>query len=235
MSTLLAQRCMVHFWDMKNPWILIGVIAIVLFGGAFWYSSTINERNNEGVEIVDHIKGNPEAQVVLVEYSDLQCPACAAFAPVVEQVVESYGDQVRFEYKHYPLPIHSYAVQAAVAAEAAGQQGKFFPYHDLLFENQTEWSNSPTPVANFRMYAEELGLDMDQFGKHLNSTILRDGVQAQVSEGRSLGVTGTPTFYLNGEQMVIQTYEDFINQVAAAVNPDQADTPAGGETVEFGI
>lgn len=220
---------------MKNPWILIGVIAIVLFGGAFWYSNTINERNNEGVEIIDQVKGNSDASAVLVEYSDLQCPACAAFAPVVDQLVEAYGDQLRFEYKHYPLPIHPYAVQAAVAAEAAGQQGQFFPYHDLLFENQAEWSNSPTPAANFRAYAEELGLDMDQFGRQLNSTVLRDRVQDQVSEGRSLGITGTPTFYLNGERMVIQTYEDFINQVAAAVNPEAANAVPSDDTVEFGI
>ena len=120
---------------MKNPWVIIGLITVVLFGGAIWYSSYVNEQNNEGVEIMTHVKGNPNADVVLVEYSDLQCPACAAYHPVVKEVVEQYSDEIRFEYKHFPLPMHPYAIQAAVAAEAAGQQGMFFEFHDLLFEN----------------------------------------------------------------------------------------------------
>lgn len=219
---------------MKNPWVVIGLIAVILFGGAFWYSNTINERNNEGIVIGENIKGNPDAAVTLVEYSDLQCPACAAFVPVLEEVLAEYGDQLRFEYKHYPLPIHPYAVQAAVAAEAAGQQGQFFAYHDLLFENQSEWASAPAPTANFRAYAEQLGLDMDQFNRQMNATLLRDHVQSQVSEGRELGITGTPTFFLNGERMVIQTFDDFVNQIAEAINPDAVETN-NGTSVEFGI
>lgn len=226
---------------MKNPWVIIAIIAIFLFGGAFWYSNTSNEKNNEGVVLQDQIKGNAEATVTLVEYSDFQCPACAAFQPVVEQVLSTYGDQVRFEYKHFPLPIHPYALQAGVAAEAAGQQDKFFEFHDLLFANQTAWANSPTPNVLFMQYAEELDLDVDMFRRHMNSSILKERVRSQTQEGRDLSVTGTPTFFLNGEKMQIATYEDFVVQVSEAIDPTisfgdgETTVPEDTTPVTFGL
>lgn len=214
---------------MKNPWIIIGIIALVLFGGAFWYASISAEQNNEGVEIISHTKGNPEAVITLTEYSDLQCPACAAFLPAVNQAIELYGDSIKFEYKHFPLPIHPHAIDAAMAAEAAGQQGKFFEYHDVLFANQQNWSTAGAPRALFLGYAEELGLDMDLFRRHLNASVLRDEVNSQFAEGRALGITGTPTFFLNGERMQIETYQDFIEQIGVAVDPSSADADTDGE------
>lgn len=232
---------------MKNPWIIIGVLTAVLFGGAIWYSSVAGEKNNEGVVVQENVKGNPEATVVLTEYSDLQCPACQSFLPAIEQVMELYGEDIRFEYKHFPLPIHPFAQQAAVAAEAAGVQGKFFEYHDALFANQQTWSASPAPAALFIQYAEELELDMPQFRRHMRSSVLQDKVRAEMAEGRALEVTGTPSFFLNGEKMEIATFQDFIEQVGAAVNPEAAaDTinPVGddsvvgeesGEAIRFGL
>ncbi len=202
---------------MKNPWIITGLLAVVLFGGAIWYSNYVNSQNNVGVEEVSHVLGNPDAEVTLVEYSDLQCPACASFQPVVDEVVEVYGDRIRFEYRHFPLPIHPYANDAALAAEAAAQQGEFFAYANLLFSNQSQWSNSSNPQGFFESYAEELNLDIDEFKRHQDSSILKDKVRSDTNEGRELGVNATPTFFLNGEKMNIETYEDFIMQVAAAV------------------
>jgi protein-disulfide isomerase len=223
---------------MKNPWVIIGIITVLLFGGAIWYSGVSTEKNNEGVVINDNLKGNQEASVVLVEYSDFQCPACASFQPVLKQIMDTYGDRIRFEYKHFPLPIHNYAQQAAMAAEAAGQQGKFFEYHDALFENQQTWSSSATPNVLFMQYATELGLDTDKFRQHMNATLLRDKIQADMREGRELGINGTPTFFLNGQRMQIETFEDFITQVAAAVDPNAVPVGAsagGGEGVRFGL
>jgi len=222
---------------MKNPWVIIGTIAVVLFGSAFWYASISAEKNNEGVEILSHVKGNPEAGVVLVEYSDLQCPACEAFRPIINDVIATYGEEVRFEYKHFPLPIHQYAVQAAAAAEAAGQQGKFFEYHDALFDNQQTWARSASPKILFLQYADELELDMDTFRRHNNASLLRDKVEDDFAEGRELGVSGTPTFFLNGERMVFTTYQEFIDQVGVAVDPSTA-TEVGIEVepeVKFGL
>ena len=229
---------------MKNPWIIIGVLTIVLFGGAIWFSSVAGEKNNEGVVVQENVKGNPEAAVTLTEYSDLQCPACASFIPAIEQVMAEYGDDIRFEYKHFPLPIHPFAQQAAVAAEAAGQQGKFFEYHDALFENQQTWSSSPTPSLLFVQYAEELDLDISQFKRQMKSSVLQDKVRAEMTEGRELNVTGTPSFFLNGEKMEIETFQDFVQQIAVAVDPKAATNPengeavvgeGSGETVRFGL
>ena len=133
-----------------------------------------------------------------------------------------YGDSLRFEYKHFPLPIHNFAQQAAVAAEAASQQGMFFEFHDALFENQQEWSGSATPQVFFAQYAEELGLDVEKFKMHQNSSVLRDAVRTDLNEARELGLTGTPTFFLNGERMQFETFEDFIRQIATAIDPSRA-------------
>lgn len=218
---------------MKNPWIIIGVIAVLLIGGAIWYSGQANERYNEGVEVKAHIKGNPDAAVKLVEYSDFQCPACAQFQPVIAEILAEYGDQMSFEYRHFPLTqIHRLAEPAARAAEAAGQQGKFFEFHDLLFVNQGTWSNSTNPAQFFVQYATELGLDVEQFTRQQRSSILRNHVQSQFNEAREQGFTGTPSFLLNGERMTFSTFDEFKAQIVAAINPNVTINPeAGMETV----
>jgi protein-disulfide isomerase len=227
---------------MKNPWIIIGIITVMLFGGAIWYSGVSAEKSNEGVVIQQNIKGNSEAEVTLVKYSDFQCPACAAFAPVVEQIVADHGDRLSFEYKNFPLPIHNHAQAAAVAAEAAGQQGQFFAMHDLIFANQAEWSQAAVPGVFFAQYAEEIGLDMDEFTRHQKSSVLRDKVRDEFAEGRELGVTGTPTFFLNGQRMSFSTYAEFVDQVLSAIDPALVESASvGGEgadqepEVRFGI
>ena len=206
---------------MKKPWVIIGAVVVVLFGAAVWYSGASSEQNNVGVEITPHVKGNPDAVVSLVEYSDLQCPACATFQEPIAEILESFGDRLRFEYKHFPLParIHPYAMQASMAAEAAGQQGKFFEYQDLLFANQREWAAAAIPSTYFVKYASDLGLDLDRFKAHLKSSVLRDRIEAELAEGGELGITGTPTFVLNCEKMEFGSYQEFILNVATAVDP----------------
>lgn len=232
---------------MKNPWVIIGVITVVLFGGAIWYSSVAAERNNEGVTVPEvHVKGNPEAEVVLEEFSDLQCPACASFQPALTEVMNQYGDQLRLEYKHFPLPTHQHAIDAALAAEAAGQQGKFFEYHDLLFANQQSWAQAAAPTALFMQYAEELSLDIPTFRRHMNSSLLQEKVLADRAEAQQRNVRATPTFFLNGEQMQIETFEDFVTQIALAVGDESvvatgtsatssADDTSAEPSVRFGL
>lgn len=173
---------------------------VVLIGGSVWYSSTVGAKNNEGITFTSHVKGGENAAVTLVEYSDFQCPACGSFQPILKEVMAEFGDQVKLEYKHFPLPIHKMAQPAARAAEAAGQQGAFFEFHDLLFKNQTVWSTSPNPMVYFTEYATELNLDLDLFKKHYNASAISDKISEQVAEGRALSITGTPTFFLNGEK-----------------------------------
>jgi protein-disulfide isomerase len=232
---------------MKNPWVIVGVITVALFAAAFYFAGNATERNNEGIEAITHVKGNADAVVVLEEFSDFQCPACRAAHPVISGLLEEYSDQIRFEYKHFPIErAHPYAVQAATAAEAAGQQDKFYEFHDLLFENQQTWSQSPTPNVFFAQYATELELDMALFRRHSNASVLRDKVRAEMAEGRERGVTGTPTLFLNGQQMRYGTYEEFLGQVIAALDPsavpvveqDPDEAVVGetqGEAIRFGI
>lgn len=231
---------------MKNPWFIFGGIIALLFVGAFYIAGTAGDANNEGVQELTHVKGNPDAEVVLVEYSDFQCPACRAMFPIVSSVMETYGESVRFEYRHFPIErAHPYAVQAAAAAEAAGQQNKFFEFHDLLFDNQNEWSSSPTPNAFFAQYAKQLELDMDLYNRHANASLLREKVRTQQQQGLADGVTGTPTMFLNGQRMEYSTYDEFVAQLAAAVDPsatpasqspdEEVVGEAGGEPVRFGI
>lgn len=220
--------------NLKNPWVIIGLLAVVLFGGSIWYSGQVSEKNNEGVTITTHIKGNSEATVKLVEYSDFQCPACASFQPAIEQIMNEFGDKLSFEYKHFPLPIHPFADEAARAAEAAGVQGKFFEFHDELFANQAEWSTAASPAAFFNEYAKNLELDVDQFKRHYNAGLIKAKVKAEFDEARGKGITATPTFYLNDVKMEIKTFEDFYNQIAAAVGATTTSAEATPQ-VEFGI
>tara|TARA_B100002051_G_C16742907_1_gene645474 strand:+ start:3891 stop:4577 length:687 start_codon:yes stop_codon:yes gene_type:complete len=204
---------------MKNPWVIIGIVTIVLFGGAFLISSNSAKQANEGVVVQDQVKGNKEASVELVKYSDLQCPSCAQAAMVVDDILERHGDSIKFEYRHFPF-LSNASAQAALAAEAAGQQGKFYEMHDMIFQNQAEWSGGAAANTFFAKYAEEIGLDMDQYRRHLGSSVLRDRIQSQFNGGREIGVTGTPTFFLNGERLVYETYEQFEAQIVAAISGD---------------
>lgn len=202
----------------KHFWKIVALVAIVLLGASIIYSKQSAEKANEGVTAETHIKGNADASVVLVEYSDFQCPACAQFYPYVKEIMEEHQDNLRFEYRHFPLVnIHPHAVPAAQAAEAAGQQDKFWEMHDKLFENQNTWSRGGNPSAYFIQYAEELNLDMDAFRRHLDSSVLTDAINEDFEEARERGFTGTPTFTLNGEEMDFATFDEFQSQIEAAI------------------
>ena len=204
---------------MKNfTWKTFAVIAVILIGASIVYSNYASNKANEGVVIEPHIKGNADAEVVLAEYSDFQCPACGQFYPVVKEVMDMYGDRISFEYKHFPLiSIHPFAVPAAKAAEAAGQQGKFFEMHDTLFENQAVWSRAGNPQSYFEQYAEDIGLDVALFKRHIGASVIDERIEDDFKEARELGLTGTPSFFLNGERMQYETFEDFVIAVEQAL------------------
>lgn len=228
---------------MKNPWVIVLLVAIILIGGSVWYSKGVTKENNVGITFSPHVKGNADAVVTLTEYSDLQCPACASFQPILAEVMNEFGDDLKLEYKHFPLPIHPFAEPAARAAEAAGQQDAFFAFHDKLFQEQAIWSRTANPTVSFVKYAEELGLDVDMFKRHMNASLIRDKVRAEGKEAREKGLTGTPSFFLNGERMSFESFEDFKKQIALKLNPqvnftvsDEAGTgEVEGPAVQFGI
>lgn len=221
----------------KHIWKIIFASAVILMAGSFLYANYASNKANEGVTLSSHVKGNADASVTLTEYSDFQCPACAQFYPLVQDLLKQYGDRIAFEYKHFPLiSIHPYAVPAAKAAEAAGVQGKFFEMHDMLFENQNAWAKSATPQVFFAQYAEELGLDVVLFKQHMRASVIEDVIEAQFNEAQGLGLTGTPSFFLNGERMEFETYSDFIAAIEAALGvTPAAETGSNTPSVQFGL
>src|SRR5437016_848958 len=136
--------------------------------------------------------------VVLEEYGDYQCPPCGQLYPELKQIEHEYGDQVQIVFHHFPLAkIHKNALVAAHAAEAARNQKKFWEMHDLLYRNQKEWSDLADPRAVFITYAKQLGLNIDSFNRDLESNQIDQKITADMQRGTSLGVTGTPTVFLD--------------------------------------
>jgi Na+:H+ antiporter, NhaA family len=149
-----------------------------------------------------HIRGNLEAPVTLEEFGDFQCPTCAGYYSELKKIEAEYGERLRVIFREYPLypTPHEHALIAAQAAEAAGLQGRFWEMHDKLYENQKTWSEAKDDLPIFTDYAKQIGLDADRFARDLNS----DAVAARIfQDGRrahALGVTGTPTFFVNGKE-----------------------------------
>jgi protein-disulfide isomerase len=175
---------------------------------------------------LDHVKGRlPEAggatsTVVLMEYSDFQCPACRSYYPVVREIMQEFGDQITFAYRHFPLSgIHANAEFAARAAEAAHKQGKFWEMHDLLFEKQNEWANVADVLPIFESYADLLGLSKTQFMADFVSKEVKDFVRAERTHALTSGLQGTPSFFLNGKQIPNPgSVEEFKNVIREAIN-----------------
>lgn len=147
----------------------------------------------------DHVIGAKNAKVTIVEYSDFECPFCGNFYPTMKQIIENYGDQVRVVYRHFPLSFHPQAQPAAEASECAAEQGKFWEFHDGLFEGQTKLS-----ASFYKELAQNLKLNMNKFNDCVSSGKYRQKVLDQAASGDAAGVQGTPHTILIGEdgQMV---------------------------------
>ena len=160
-----------------------------------------------------HTKGNKDANVYLVEFSDFQWPACAAFATVVESLVEKNKNELLFVYRHYPLPKHQFAVPSALAAEAASVQGKFWEAAAYLFTNQDKFSDTLWDTM-----ATDLTLDKAQFTKDMTAQTGKSTIDQDLSLATALNLPGTPTFFLNGALMKnINTPQDLVALVEAAI------------------
>ncbi len=152
----------------------------------------------------DQIKGNPESDVILIEYSDFQCPACVSYYYLVEEILNEFGNHMQFTYRHFPLKsIHDKATLAAQATEAAGMQGKYWEMYSEIFENQAVWSSLPVAGAEneFIKYAADLDIDQKQFIEDINSSKAENLVEAEFQSAVEGGLNSTPTFFLNGERI----------------------------------
>ena len=157
-------------------------------------------------------KGNADAKVTIVEFTDFQCPSCAQQHPVLERLVSEFGNRVRLVVRDFPLSQHADAPKAAEAAEAAREQGKYWEYAALLFRNQ-----SALDVNKLKQYATDLGLDRARFDAALDSRKFAEKVERDVIDGQKLGVNGTPTFYINGKRVSDRSYEALKATIEAAL------------------
>src|SRR5437867_1200936 len=189
------------------PFIIVGGIALATIGsGAMLYRAkrpqllTIPEEKilpgKDGAESV-HVRGNPDAPVTLEEFGDFQCPPCGNLSVFIDELVKEYGPRLRVVFRNFPLPNHKHAREAALAAEAAGLQGRFWDMHDVLYREQAVWSNAPNARELFESYAGTIGLNLDQFRKDMDGEKATERVDSDHALGDSLGVKLTPTLFIN--------------------------------------
>lgn len=150
-----------------------------------------------------HVRGNPDAPVVLEEFGDFECLPCSLLFSVLEKLEQEYDKKLVVVFREHPLRMHKYALDAARAAEAAGLQGKFWEMHDTLYRNRASW----TPAAYVRPYLNEyatsLGLDVDRFKEDLDGKNVADRIVADQERGDTLGIDRTPVVYVNGAKVVV--------------------------------
>ncbi|MDQ3323191.1 MAG: DsbA family protein [Acidobacteriota bacterium] len=152
--------------------------------------------------------GSPTATVTIEEFADFQCPTCATVHAKMKEITSIYGSRIKFIYRSFPLTqIHKNAYDAAVAAEAAGMQGKYWDMQNQLFTNQQAWSNSSEARRIFGEYAQKIGLDVNKFETDMLGLAAKSRVDLDIARGRSLGITGTPSIFINGRQIPFEQFD----------------------------
>lgn len=169
---------------------------------------------------IDHYQGNAKAKNVLIEYADFQCPSCAAASADLQQVPDKFPDTV-FVFRYFPLvQIHANSVEAALAAEAAGNQGKYWEMHDILFQKQSDWAGLADPLDAFVQYAQTAGVaDINQFRNDVTGKKNLGIVQAESDQALGLNLQGTPSYFFNGHALqnadlngLLQQAQQFVNK-----------------------
>ncbi len=209
---------------MTRNQIIIAIVSVIaLFGfitGAYFLTNKPQKLIFPEVNKIlptDHVKwatDSAKTKNILVEYSDLQCPACKSFHDIIKNQIESDKNitgKVTFVYRHFPLTnIHKNAEKAAYGAEAAGKQGKFFEFANLLFKTQEGWSETSNPEKHLANLATEITLDVNKFEKDVKSNVVKEKVNKDIASGNRAEVNATPTFYLNGEKLdSIRSFDEF--------------------------
>ena len=186
--------------------IVIGIALSTLGSGTFLYRAKRQQLKNipESESVLAktntdsaHIRGNPDAPVTLEEFGDFQCPPCGKFSEFVEELLKEYNSRLRLVFRNFPLSGHEHAREAALAAEAAGLQGKFWEMHDTLYREQETWTKAPNVRELFESYAGTIGLNVDQFKKDVDGDKARERVDSDRALADFLGVKATPTLFIN--------------------------------------
>ncbi|MHA7222877.1 DsbA family protein [Arthrobacter sp. RHLT1-20] len=206
-------------------WILLGFIVAA---GAIGYGVSTASRpaapppqpaaDSQLVREDSHRVTSPVTEKAqLVEFLDFECESCRAAQPLVEELKKEYGDRITFVNRYFPLPGHRNSGTAALAVESAAQQGKYEQMYAKMFETQTQWGEQQDSQAPlFRTFAQELGLDLGKYDAAVADEQTIDRIRKDVADGKALGVTGTPTFFLNGKKLTLSTEADFRQKLTDA-------------------
>ena len=240
--------------NSKTPLIIIGVVLVAAIVGIWWLMNRNTTQSRTGVAnkasntntaktpMVTNVlgaqppnmMGSQNASVTVEEFADFQCGACGVKHPVMKQLTSLYGSRIKFIFRNFPLAIaaHDKAYDAAVAAEAAGLQGRFWDMQNLLFTNQQAWSSNPDYRKVWEGYASQLGLDIERFKNDMAGLNAKSRVDADMQRGRALNVSSTPSVFVNGmsiplEQMNIESLRQIIDAELAKSN-SQGQSNSGG-------
>ena len=195
------------------PFVIVAGVALVALGsGAILYRAKRQQQQlrpipeNKALSQTTeaesiHIRGNPNAPVTLEEFGDFQCPPCGSFATFSEQLLKEYDSRLRIVFRNFPLSAHEHAREAALAAEAAGFQGKFWEMYDVLYREQVFWTYAPNTRELFESYAGTIGLNLNQFKEDMDGEKARERVDSDHALGDSLGVKVTPALFINNEPL----------------------------------
>jgi protein-disulfide isomerase len=215
--------------------IVVAVTVILILGGVTLFSgkSSTNVSTSKvstsllipqgaietsGIVNGNYLPASPSATFTLVEFGDYECPACGAYNPFVKQALTDFAGKIVYVFRNYPLPQHANAQISSDAVEAAGLQGKYWQMHDEVYDTQNNWANLSDPTSIFVGYAKDMGLDTNQFTKDLSSSAVKNKVQNDTNDGNTIGITETPTFYLNGQKMSLTgTYDQFKRLIDSAL------------------
>lgn len=215
----------------KNAIIITLVSVIAIFGFLIVAYNLTNQPAKDTyvkemtvVNADDNVTWSKTKKNVMIEYGDLQCPACKTFHSLIQQEIINMKDPIManttFVYRHFPLTIHEHAEEAAYAAQAAAKQNKFFEMVDKLYNNQDAWSKADNVKEIFLGYAKELKLDVQQFEQDMNSSAIKEKVQKDLSSGNTIaGVNATPTFFYNGYKIDnFKSFDEFLARIRAKAN-----------------
>lgn len=192
-------------WGMVFILILISLVGIIIFTKSHKLAQPGITSGVQAPAITtgDWVTGNKDAKVSVIEYGDFQCPACAAYHPMVQQMLSEYGDRIVFVFRNFPLTQHKNAWVSAQAAGAAGLQGKYWNMNNLLYEKQTDWGELSSGDVKNKLdeYASSLGLDMNKFHQDMDSDAVKNKIRNDSDGGNRSQVDHTPTFFINRTQI----------------------------------
>jgi protein-disulfide isomerase len=239
------------------PLVIIGLVLVVALAGGWWFynkaaaptvKNTNTAKTSANVKVPTpattnvlgaqppNMQGSPNSAVVVEEFADFQCPTCGVMHPKVKEVVSTYGSRIKFIFRNFPLPMHDKSYDAAVAAEAAGLQGKYWDMQNLIFTNQQSWSSNPDYNRIWEGYADKIGLDVEKFKNDIAGLNAKARVDADLQRGRALNISSTPTIFVNGvsipfEQMNVESMRQIIDaELAKAQTNNQSQTNSSAPT-----